>query len=84
MSELVDLLPEELEYRDEGCELAPSCLGCPFERCRYDEWERHPAKSLRDSHILRLHSQGVPLRELAQRFRLSKRTIHRIIKRGAA
>ncbi|MBI2908094.1 MAG: helix-turn-helix domain-containing protein [Chloroflexi bacterium] len=82
MNDLTDLLPEQTEYRDEGCNLAPSCLGCPFERCRYDDWERHPAKSLRDSHIVMLRAQGAPPAELAQRFRLSRRTIHRILKRG--
>lgn len=82
MNELLDLLPEELDYRDEGCELAPSCLGCPFDRCRYDDWERHPAKSLRDSHIVLLHAQGSPVIELARRFGLSTRTVQRILKRG--
>jgi hypothetical protein len=32
-----DTLPEHLAYRDAGCELAPRCLRCPLERCRYDE-----------------------------------------------
>ena len=31
-----EALPENAEYRDTGCELAPSCLSCPFVRCRYD------------------------------------------------
>ena len=31
-----DALPEYVDYRDTGCELAPSCLNCPFIRCRYD------------------------------------------------
>jgi hypothetical protein len=25
-----------VEYRDTGCNLAPSCLRCPFEVCQYD------------------------------------------------
>lgn len=32
----VDALPEDTVYRDEGCDVAPSCLACPLERCRYD------------------------------------------------
>jgi hypothetical protein len=24
-------------FRDTGCRYAPSCLACPFERCKYDE-----------------------------------------------
>ena len=29
-------LPEHANYSDEGCSLAPSCLSCPFVRCRHD------------------------------------------------
>ena len=31
-----EALPEYAAYQDTGCELAPSCLNCPFIRCRYD------------------------------------------------
>ena len=30
-------LPEHATYKDEGCELAPSCLRCPFARCQHDK-----------------------------------------------
>ena len=29
-------LPENATYRDDGCDLHPLCLTCPFVRCRYD------------------------------------------------
>jgi hypothetical protein len=29
-------LPEGRKWRDTGCDLAPSCLACPFSECRYD------------------------------------------------
>ena len=29
-------LPENATYRDDGCDLHPCCLSCPFVRCRYD------------------------------------------------
>ncbi len=32
-----DLVPEYCQYQDEGCELAQSCLNCPFPSCIYDE-----------------------------------------------
>ncbi len=32
----LDLPPEYCHYQDEGCELADSCLNCPFARCIYD------------------------------------------------
>jgi len=30
------LLPEETVYGDTGCDLSPSCLSCPLERCAED------------------------------------------------
>ena len=32
-------LPEYAHYEDRGCDLAPSCLSCPFVRCQYDKTE---------------------------------------------
>ena len=32
-----EALPEYANYKDTGCDLAPSCLSCPFARCRYDK-----------------------------------------------
>ncbi|MCH8007547.1 MAG: hypothetical protein IIC91_01655 [Chloroflexi bacterium] len=31
-----EALPEYAPYKDVGCDLAPSCLACPFVVCRYD------------------------------------------------
>ncbi len=33
----MEALPEYANYKDTGCDLAPSCLRCPFARCRYDK-----------------------------------------------
>ncbi|MFH1652107.1 MAG: hypothetical protein ABID87_08435 [Chloroflexota bacterium] len=78
-----DLPPEYCHYRDEGCELADSCLNCPLAKCVYDEpgGKQRWRKRLRDRDIVRLFSeekQGV--RELARFFRLSERTIQRALK----
>lgn len=76
-----DLLPEHVRYRDDGCDLFPSCLNCPLPRCRYDGSGRsHLAKELRNSEMLRLHREGgLKIMELAQRFAVSKRTVYRIL-----
>ena len=29
-------LPENATYRDDGCDIHPSCLSCPLPVCRYD------------------------------------------------
>ena len=76
---------ERFEHVDEGCELFASCLNCPLPQCRYDEprgrqrWE----KEARNREIRRIYQEEKEgIKELAQRFRVSKRTIHRVIGRS--
>ncbi|MBI4295090.1 MAG: helix-turn-helix domain-containing protein [Chloroflexi bacterium] len=79
----LDLPPEYCAYSDEGCDLAPSCLNCPFPHCRYDapgEGTRQ-VKGQRDGELLRLRLEGTSIARLAQRFGLSQRTVYRITRR---
>jgi hypothetical protein len=81
----LDLLPEYCHYRDEGCELAASCLNCPFPECVYTRpgGRQRWLKGLRDKEVLRLFTnQGKGVRELATVFGVSRRTIQRILKRA--
>ncbi len=78
-----DLPPEYCHYRDEGCELADSCLNCPFPQCIYDRprGRQQWLKKLRDKEITRLFSNGGKgLKELALIFGVSQRTIQRALK----
>ena len=77
-----DLLADEFECKDEGCDLFPSCLNCPLPRCRYDKEGRRAKNELRDEEISRLKGEGQSVKELADRFELSKRTVHRILRRN--
>ena len=78
-----DLLPEHYRYQDDGCDLFPSCLNCPLPQCRYDEpGRRQKRKELRNSEMLRLLGEGKGIKELAQRFGVSKRTVYRIMRRS--
>ena len=87
---IVDALPEFFPYRDEGCEVAPSCLRCPLSQCKYDDplAYHRSVRTERDRSILKMIQQeGVPpggIAELARRFDLSIRTVHRILARGRA
>ena len=81
----LDLPLEYCHYRDEGCELADSCLSCPLPRCVYDEpgGRQHWLKSLRDREIVRLaNSEGKGIKELALMFGISQRTVQRALKRA--
>ncbi len=78
-----DALPEHLEYRDSGCDLAPSCLRCPLVRCRYDEpgGARALLQSSRDEAVQRRKEEGVGIDGLAAEFDLSRRSVFRILAR---
>lgn len=80
-----DALPENIQYRDEGCELSPSCLNCPLPYCRYDHpgGVRHIRNRGRDSEIVRLrYRERLPVNALARRFGVSRRTVFRVLKRA--
>jgi hypothetical protein len=78
-----DALPEHLAYQDGGCDLAPSCLRCPLERCRYDApgGARRIVRVTRDEALRRRRSEGVTIRALASEFGLTKRTVFRVLAR---
>jgi hypothetical protein len=80
-----DLPPEYCHYRDEGCEYADSCLGCPFPQCLYDEprGRQRWLKELRNREINRLFTGGWGVKELAMMFGVSQRTIQRALKSTA-
>jgi hypothetical protein len=80
----LDLLPEYCRYQDDGCEFADSCLNCPFPDCIYAQpgGRQQWLKSLRDQEVVQLHTQGKGVRELAEMFGTSQRTIQRILKRA--
>ena len=78
-----DPRPEHVDYRDEGCEVAPECLACPLPRCRHDEpgWLRREAKDKRNRHLLAVRrEEGLGVVALANRFGLSRSMVHRILK----
>ncbi len=77
-----DTLPENVSYRDDGCEVSPSCLTCPLVVCKYDDpgWLRRIGRLSRDLRVVEVRRRdGLSVPELAARFGLSSRTIHRII-----
>ncbi len=78
----LDLLPEFCQYRDDGCELAPACLECPFPDCLYEQFRGNlvKIKYLRDREIIRLHKEEkMDGPELSQRFHVSLRTVRRVL-----
>lgn len=78
-----DALPENLHYRDDGCDIHPRCLTCPLPRCRYEEpgGLRSLLNQDRDSRIRTLRRQGLSVEELARRFQVSRRTVFRVLEK---
>jgi len=81
----IERLPEMDMFRDNGCSSHPSCLTCPLPRCRYDDpgWLQREERENRDAEVLRLkvrHQLSVD--QLANKFGVSTRTVHRILRRG--
>jgi hypothetical protein len=80
----MDLLPEYCRYRDQGCELADSCLDCPFSQCIYDQpgGRQHWLKRARDREITRKYTtEDKGVKELALEFGVSQRTVQRALKK---
>lgn len=77
-----DLPPEFCRYRDEGCDLAASCLDCPFPQCIYEQpgGKQHWLKMMRNREIIRLFiREGKGVKELALLFGVSTRTVQRAL-----
>ena len=79
----LDLPPEYCRYRDEGCDLAGSCLNCPLPKCIYDEpgGKQRWSKRIRAREMAKLFTakrKGV--KELAIMFGVSQRTVQRALK----
>jgi transposase-like protein len=77
-----DSLPEEFPYEDEGCELFPSCLNCPFPYCIKEEpWGKEKfLKKRRAERMVELKQEGKSVSEIARIFDVSTRTVQRWLK----
>lgn len=80
---MLSLLPEQTHYADKGCSVAPACLACPLERCRYEEpvardRTRTRAKE-RNALIRELKAQGLTVQEISNRVGINLRSVFRIL-----
>lgn len=77
----IDLLPEDIHWRDEGCEFFPSCLNCPLERCIEEEPDgrRRLKKQGRIRRVQELRQKGKSPAEIAGILGVSIRTVQRTL-----
>lgn len=76
-------------YQDHGCDLAPSCLACPFEVCKYEGGlEPHERRVLRTLKLTRevraLRSKGIEVKAIAARVNRSERSVQRLLREEPA
>jgi len=79
----LDLLPEHLHYKDEGCEMSPYCLACPLASCVYDtpHGKQVLLKRRRNDEMARVYrEEHLTHHELARIFKVSTRTVQRVLK----
>ena len=74
-------MPEEVDWRDEGCALFPSCLNCLLPRCIYDEPRgKHRLRTAaRDRRMAELRQKGKSSKEIAELVGVSERTVQRAL-----
>jgi hypothetical protein len=74
-------LPDNTEWRDEGCEFFPACLACPLPRCIEEEPRaRQRLKMIaRSSRMAKLKRDGKSIMEIALLFQVSQRTVQRAL-----
>ena len=77
-----DLLPDEIDWRDEGCEVFPSCLNCPLPRCVEEEsrGQQRLRMAERNRRMAELRQRGKSVKEIAGLFGVSQRTVQRALR----
>ncbi|MEX2598184.1 MAG: HTH domain-containing protein [Dehalococcoidia bacterium] len=81
----IDGLPEQTHYADTGCEASGSCFNCPLPQCKYDNpaWYQEYRRRGRDMEVLAAYQEEqLSVFQVAQRFNVSPRTVHRAIQRA--
>lgn len=82
-------LPENIDYVDDGCEVAPRCLECPLARCKHDErfyskGNKEMPVAERNAKVFELRKKGIPTPDIARAFKIAPRTVLRIVQNGGA
>jgi DNA-binding transcriptional ArsR family regulator len=77
----LDSLPDDIEWRDEGCEFFPACLNCPLPKCVEDEprGQQRLRMAARKRLMAELRRKGNTVKEIAELFGVSRRTVQRAL-----
>lgn len=82
-----DTLPEWMigrgHMRDQGCDLAASCLSCPFVMCRHDVNFKSVKKRRRNMEIAEMKLSGLSAPFIAHHFGIGTRTVYKVVRTEA-
>jgi DNA-binding NarL/FixJ family response regulator len=78
-----DIIPDDINWKDTGCEIYPSCLNCPLDKCMEEEPRgKQRLRMLSRSHrMAELRQEGKSIPEIARCFQVSPRTVQRALAR---
>lgn len=78
-----DIIPDDINWKDTGCEIYSSCLNCPLDKCMEEEPRgRQRLRMLaRSNRMAELREQGKSIPEIARCFQVSQRTVQRALAR---
>lgn len=81
-----DTLPDGVDYPDDGCDIAPSCLNCPLPVCKWDypgvtgnNVKRAWHRNIRTEAIRRDRAAGMMVKAIMQKHGVSQRTVMRAL-----
>ena len=79
----LNLLPDEINWRDEGCEVFQACLSCPLPRCVEEEprGQQRLRLAARNKRMVELRRSGKSVTDIAGLFGVSRRTVERALRR---
>ena len=79
-----DIIPDDVNWKDTGCEIFPSCLNCPLDRCMEEEPRgRQKLRMMaRSNRMTELRDRGKSISEIARYFQVSQRTVQRALSRA--
>lgn len=74
-----EVVPDNVNWKDTGCELYPSCLNCPRETCIEEEPRAILRERMNDRalEMMALKAEGKTVKEIARAFKVSIRTVQR-------
>jgi len=68
---------DSTNWHDRGCELAPKCLDCPFDKCQQEIIRREQKLRLaeRATEVWTLAKQGLTTRQIADKLGIGMKTV---------